>query len=89
MQTTCFFTVHILLNVIYVHFSYRTNQKKYDLVFLEAIFFQSYYGLFHHIGSLPVIGILSLEAMWSAAEAMGNPTTPAMIPQVCSLTETA
>jgi hypothetical protein len=67
---------------MYSYFSYRTNQTKYDLVFLEALFFQSYYGLIHYIGSPPVIGILSLEVMWSAAEAMENPTNPAMIPQI-------
>jgi hypothetical protein len=64
-----------------MYFPYRTNKTKYDLVFLEALVFQSYYGLIHHIGSPPVIGILSLEVMWSAADAMGNPTNPAMIPQ--------
>jgi hypothetical protein len=63
-----------------MYFSYRTNQTKYDLVFLEAIVFQSYYGLIYHIGSPPVIGILSFEAMWSAAEATGNPTNPATFP---------
>jgi len=49
-------------------------------VLLEALIFKSYYGLIHHIGSPPVIGIQSLGGLWSAAEAMGNPTNPAFIP---------
>ena len=89
-NTRC--TVHELIYIyiyIYIYlfiylfilFSYRTKTK-YDLVFLEAIFFQSYYGLIHHVGSPPVIGIQSLEIHWSADEAMGNPTNPAFIPEI-------
>ena len=82
MEITCFFTFHIPLKVIYILFSNRTNQTKYDLVFLEALVFQSYYGLIHQVGSPPMIGIQSVGGLWSAAEAMGNPTNPAFIPEI-------
>ncbi|GFG28375.1 hypothetical protein Cfor_10539, partial [Coptotermes formosanus] len=58
----------------------RSNESKYDLVFLEGLAFQSYHGLIHHLGSPPVIGVLSLEGPLSAGEAMGNPTNPAFVP---------
>jgi hypothetical protein len=63
-------------------FPYRSNKTKYDLVFLEALFYQSYHGLIHHVGSPPFIGVLSYESFWTAAEAVGNPTNPAFIPDV-------
>jgi glucuronosyltransferase len=62
-------------------FDFRLNDT-YDLVFLEAIIFQSYHGLIHHVGSPPVIGIMSLECLWTAGDAMGTPTNPAFIPEV-------
>lgn len=64
---------------------YRTNQTKYDLVFLEVQVFQSYYGLIHHFGSSPVIGIQSHASLLIAGEATGNPTSPAFIPQIMLL----
>jgi hypothetical protein len=51
-------------------------------VFLEALLYQSYHGLIHHVGSPPVIGIVTLELIWTAAEAVGIPTNPAFIPDV-------
>ena len=44
--------------------------------------FQSYHGLIHHVGSPPVIGILSHACLLAAGEANGNPTNPAFIPEV-------
>jgi len=60
---------------------YRTNQTNYDLVFLE-VQFQSYYGLIHHVGSPPVIGIQSHAGLTVAGEATCNPTNPAFVPQI-------
>jgi hypothetical protein len=63
-------------------FLFRSNETKYDLVFLEALVYQSYYGLIHHVGSPPVIGVLSMDAVWTAADAMGTPSNPAFIPDI-------
>ncbi|XP_021932915.1 UDP-glucuronosyltransferase 2B17-like isoform X2 [Zootermopsis nevadensis] len=60
----------------------RSNDTKYDLVFLEALMYQSYHGLIHHVGSPPVIGILSVEFLLTMGDAMGTPTNPAIIPDV-------
>jgi hypothetical protein len=70
------------LRVTYTLFPYRSNETKYDLVFLEALVYQSYHGLIHHVGSPPFIGVVSFEGFWTAAEAVGNPTNPAFIPDV-------
>jgi hypothetical protein len=37
------------------------------------------------MGSPPFIGVLSYEMFWTAAEAVGNPTNPAFIPDVMLL----
>jgi hypothetical protein len=63
-------------------FPCRSNETKYDLVFLEAMVYQGYYGLIHHVGSPPFIGVLSYESVWTAFAAVGNPTNPAFIPNV-------
>ncbi|GFG35080.1 hypothetical protein Cfor_04774, partial [Coptotermes formosanus] len=60
----------------------RSNKTKYDLVFLEGVAYQSYHGLIHHVGSPPVIGILSYGSVFTAAEQVGNPTNPAFIPEI-------
>jgi len=74
------FRFRVPLIVTYTVFPYRSNETKYDLVFLEALVYQSYHGLIHHVGSPPFIGVVSFEAFWTAAEAMGTPTNPAFIP---------
>jgi hypothetical protein len=51
-------------------------------VFLEALMYQGYHGLIHHVGSPPVIGAASLELLWTAAEAVGIPNNPAFIPEI-------
>ena len=76
------FRFRVPLRVTYTLFLYRSNETKYDLVFLEALVYQSYHGLIHHVGSPPFIGILSYEALWTAAEAVGNPNNPAFIPDI-------
>jgi hypothetical protein len=73
---------HKPIKKIHALFPYRSNQTKYDLVFLEAQDFQSYYGLIHHVGSPPVIGIQSHGSLVIAGEATGNPTNPAFIPEI-------
>jgi len=49
---------------------------------MEALLYPSYHGLIHHVGSPPVIGVLSLEFLWTAAEAVGIPTNPAFVPDL-------
>jgi hypothetical protein len=51
-------------------------------VLLEALMYPSYHGLVHHVGSPPVIGVLSLEFLFIASEAVGIPTNPAYISDV-------
>ena len=46
--------------------------------------FQSYYGLIHHLGSPPVIGILSVGTLWAPADAIGAITNPSYIPDILS-----
>ena len=60
----------------------RTNNDSFDLVFLEALMYQSYYGLIHHLGSPPWIGVLSLGSAWSTADSIGLPTNPSYIPEI-------
>jgi len=74
------FKFRLPLRGTYTLFPYRSNDNKYDLVFLEALVYQSYHGLIHHVGSPPFIGVVSFECFWTAAEAVGNPTSPAFIP---------
>jgi hypothetical protein len=67
---------------LHSHFIFRSNETKHDLVFLETLMYQSYHGLIHHVGSPPVIGVLSAECFWTAADAVGTPTNPAFIPEL-------
>ncbi|KAJ4429514.1 hypothetical protein ANN_21683, partial [Periplaneta americana] len=60
----------------------RSNDSKFDLVFLQTLTFQSYYGLIHHVGSPPVIGIQPVEAIWTASSAVGNPLNPSYCPDI-------
>jgi hypothetical protein len=51
-------------------------------VFLQEKVFQSYRGLVHHLESPPVIGIQSHASLTTAGEANGNPTNPALFPDI-------
>ena len=42
--------------------------------------YQSYYGLIHHLGSPPWIGVLSLGCVWSTGDSIGVPSNPSYIP---------
>jgi hypothetical protein len=75
---SCRFRVPLRVN--YTLFPYRSSETRYGLDFLEALVYQSYHGLVHHVRSPPFIGVLSYQALWTAAEAVGNPTNPAFIP---------
>ena len=44
--------------------------------------YQCYYGLIHHLGSPPWIGVLSLGATWTIADSIGLPTNPSYIPEI-------
>ncbi|KAJ4429683.1 hypothetical protein ANN_21884 [Periplaneta americana] len=60
----------------------RSNNSKFDLVFLEALVHQSYYGLIHHVGSPPVIGIKSTHNLLLANSALANPVNPSYCPDL-------
>jgi hypothetical protein len=64
------------------HFPCRSNETKYDLVFLEALVYQCYYGLLRHVCSPPFIGVLALELFCTEDETVGSPTNPAVNPQL-------
>jgi len=49
-------------------------------VFLELSRFQCYYGLVHHVGSPPVIGIRTVGITIPTLAAVGNPNNPAYFP---------
>ena len=44
--------------------------------------YQGYYGLIHHLGSPPWIGLLSLGYTLSAGDSIGLPSNPSYIPDV-------
>ncbi|KAK7788727.1 hypothetical protein R5R35_013368 [Gryllus longicercus] len=58
--------------------------EKFDLVFIEALMYQAYYGLLHTVGSPPLIGMVSLGGLAFNYNAIGNPHNPAVNPDVFS-----
>ncbi|KAJ9595581.1 hypothetical protein L9F63_013249, partial [Diploptera punctata] len=58
-----------------------TSNTSFDLVIMEAVVMQSYYGLVHHVGSPPVIGIMSIGLIWNLADSIGTPSNPSYIPE--------
>ncbi|GFG40253.1 hypothetical protein Cfor_10075 [Coptotermes formosanus] len=57
----------------------RTS-RSFDLVFMELHRYQCYYGLVHHVGSPPVIGIRTVGITSPTLAAVGNPNNPAYFP---------
>ncbi|XP_067000260.2 UDP-glycosyltransferase UGT5 isoform X1 [Anabrus simplex] len=62
--------------------AFMKSKPKFDLVFIEKLFFPAYNGLAHFVGSPPVISIISFGGKTTAYTAIGNPHHPAVIPDV-------
>ncbi|KAJ4439924.1 hypothetical protein ANN_08054 [Periplaneta americana] len=60
--------------------SHPNTQRSFDLVFLELSRYQCYYGLVHHVGSPPVIGIRSVGITTATLAAVGSPNNPSYFP---------
>ncbi|XP_069703750.1 UDP-glycosyltransferase UGT5-like isoform X2 [Periplaneta americana] len=60
--------------------SHPNTQRSFDLVFLELSRYQCYYGLVHHVGSPPVIGIRSVGITAATLAAVGSPNNPSYFP---------
>ncbi|XP_068083108.1 UDP-glucosyltransferase 2 isoform X2 [Anabrus simplex] len=58
----------------------RLKDNKFDMIIMEKIMLQSFYGLVHHLGSPPVAGIVSMSAMSTTYASFGNPNNPAYLP---------
>ncbi|XP_049791726.1 UDP-glycosyltransferase UGT5-like [Schistocerca nitens] len=58
------------------------SEHRFDLVIIERLPYQCYYGLIHKVGSPPMVGFLTLPAMVPAYYAIGNPINPAYLPDV-------
>ncbi|XP_049948377.1 UDP-glucosyltransferase 2-like [Schistocerca serialis cubense] len=54
----------------------------FDLMILERLPYQGYYGLHHKIGSPPLVGFVTLSAYSPVYYAMGNAMNPAYIPEI-------
>ncbi|PNF23957.1 hypothetical protein B7P43_G10050 [Cryptotermes secundus] len=59
---------------------HQGSNRSFDLVFMEMSRYQCYYGLVHHVGSPPVIGIRSVGVTAVTLAAVGNPNNPAYVP---------
>lgn len=57
-----------------------STNRSFDLVLMEMSRYQCYYGLVHHVGSPPVIGIRSVGVTAPTLAAVGNPNNPAYVP---------
>ncbi|XP_049809361.1 UDP-glycosyltransferase UGT5-like [Schistocerca nitens] len=56
------------------------SQPSFDVVILESLMFQCYYGLIHRTGSPPMIGFVSVGAPAPVLSSFGNPNNPAYSP---------
>ncbi|KAK7793475.1 hypothetical protein R5R35_010151 [Gryllus longicercus] len=63
----------------------RNNASQgYDLVFLEWLMYQAYFGIVHAVGAPPLVGIVSLGGFAVTYNAIGNPNNPAYNPEILS-----
>ncbi|XP_049772895.1 UDP-glucosyltransferase 2-like [Schistocerca cancellata] len=58
--------------------------QQFDLFVLEASMFQAYFGLYHVVGSPPLVGFVSLGMLPSGFAAMGNPDIPSFSPSLAA-----
>ncbi|XP_049948378.1 UDP-glucosyltransferase 2-like [Schistocerca serialis cubense] len=59
----------------------RRNQT-FDLMIIERLSYQGYYGLHHKVGSPPLVGFVTLSAYSPLYYALGNPMNPAYTPEI-------
>lgn len=62
-----------------ITFSLSRSQPKFDLVFIEDLFFYAYFGLIHYVGSPHIIAIQTVEPTVMALENMGNSRNPSYV----------
>ncbi|XP_067000256.2 UDP-glucosyltransferase 2 isoform X2 [Anabrus simplex] len=62
------------------------SNPKFDLVVSEKLFFPAYYGLVHHVGSPPVVSVISFGGKSVHHSTIGNPSNPSYIPDVLTYT---
>ncbi|PSN29738.1 hypothetical protein C0J52_27738 [Blattella germanica] len=60
----------------------RLSNEKFDLVLLEEIFYLSYNGLIHHVGSPPVIAIKPFQFFWPTPDSFAVPDFPSYVPNI-------
>ncbi|XP_049791851.1 UDP-glucosyltransferase 2-like [Schistocerca nitens] len=58
------------------------SDHRFDLVVMERLPYQCFYGLVHKVGLPPMVGILTLPAMAPTYYAIGNPINPAYLSDV-------
>ncbi|XP_066998719.2 UDP-glycosyltransferase UGT5 [Anabrus simplex] len=58
------------------------NNTRFDLVIIERVMCEAYFGLIHQMGSPPVVGVLSLGGMSVSYNNMGNPFNPSYLPDL-------
>ncbi|XP_068082930.1 UDP-glucosyltransferase 2-like [Anabrus simplex] len=58
----------------------RTNNETFDMVIYEPHAFQCFYGLYHKVGSPPLVSIVTLGSNSPTLWAIGNPDHPAYSP---------
>ncbi|XP_068082903.1 UDP-glucosyltransferase 2-like [Anabrus simplex] len=62
----------------------KNNDTRFDLVIIERVSNQAFFGLIHQVGSPPVVGVLSLGGMAISYNNMGNPFNPSYLPDTFS-----
>ncbi|XP_046991818.1 UDP-glucosyltransferase 2-like [Schistocerca americana] len=58
------------------------RNRTFDLVICEPMPYQAYYGLFHTVGSPPLVGFVTFSAVASTYYTLGNFMNPAYMPDV-------
>jgi hypothetical protein len=78
----CIVRIFFKLLSLACHYSrvHPSSNRSFDLVFIEMSRYQCYYGLVHHVGSPPVIGIRTVGITAATLAAVGNPNNPAYFP---------
>ncbi|XP_047109016.1 uncharacterized protein LOC124777597 [Schistocerca piceifrons] len=72
---------HFQLNEPAVRDFIRRNHT-FDLVIFERMPYQAYYGLFHRVGSPPLVGFVTFSALAPTYYTLGNAMNPAYLPEV-------
>ncbi|XP_049773400.1 UDP-glucosyltransferase 2-like isoform X1 [Schistocerca cancellata] len=62
--------------------SFISKRDNFDLVIMERMPYQAFFGLVHNAGSPPLVGMITLPAFAPVYHAMGNLVNPAYSPDV-------